>query len=579
MTPEVKKAHLFASIAHEGQFRKSGEPYITHPEAVSQIISDEWEIQDKKLICAALLHDTVEDTDVTLEKLGSEFGVEVAKLVNGVSHLKGVSDKEAAKKVAIDSFVDIRVLLLKLADRLHNMRTLNGMPESKRIKKSEETMVYASMAESLGLWIVKTELEDLSFYHRNKTEYEQVVREIESDPRLDKLFLTHYQSNLLRLSAALQLLGQVNIRKNGYWNLKQKRLRAAINGLGSPDDFASINDLVSFRVTLSNIYDCYAYLGLLHQELGNIVDYGQFNEFTGANTRLNGYAAIQTTLKTPQGIVEVAITTNDFEEFNQWGVISLIRNGEKNLSRYSRKINFTPSGDVIFTPNAANACDFAYSINPRLGADAIYALIDGQQFPLSTVIPNGATVEIVVGEPRISPGPDIVDYCLPVTQNIIKKQILQEERHNLTRNGANKIEIILIKQGLPNLEDIKEIITKTLYQLGCESLDELYYRVGIGSVPEDYLINLLSANNVTKEQLKLTTIRLKGKDKPGVLELLSSQIKALNGNITHMHVEVENSAYYLRIVISGFVSSSEESMAIFISEHIKKMGVQNWSVS
>ncbi len=334
----LASAYNLALKSHEGQTRKSGEPYFTHCSGVFKILKDEWNITNENYLIAGLLHDTVEDTKVSLKQIQLDFGNEVTDLVSGVTKLQTSSDQETLKKVLNKTYINPGVAVIKLADRLHNMRTLEFMKSEKQIEKSGETLdIYTRLAESLGMWKVKTELEDLCFKYLDKELYIKTLNDLENDPRLSPNFLCYLKSRMEQILNDNNIDGQVETRKSGCWILKDEQEKMALKGKGSPDSFKDINDVVSFRIKLNSISDCYQILNDIHQDFGEMVDYDRFDEFIGANKRVNGYQALQTTINFPQGPVEIGLVTNEMEEFNNWGVVSLIKES-KDLKDYVLKI-------------------------------------------------------------------------------------------------------------------------------------------------------------------------------------------------------------------------------------------------
>lgn len=249
-------------------------------------------------------------------------------LVEGVTKLD--DDKEILSKVLDKSYLNPGVAIIKLADRLHNMRTLGLMKPEKQHEKARETMdVNTKLAESLGMWEVKTELEDLSYQYLSPKDYLKTKNQVDNDPRRDQLFLAYVKSGLEQLLEENSYHGSMESRFNGYWALKHKQKKDGVQGRRDPDNFSEVNDLVSFRLSLSNVEDCYCFLKILHEKFGEMVDYDRFDEFVGANKRINGYEAIQTTITFPQRPVEIALVTPEMEEFNKHGVLALIKNQQQ----------------------------------------------------------------------------------------------------------------------------------------------------------------------------------------------------------------------------------------------------------
>lgn len=565
-SPVVSMAYDFAQKSHDGQLRKSGEPYFTHCVGVYNIEKDEWGIKDDSVLAADLLHDTVEDCGVSVGQLRVLFGDEVASLVSGVTKLKSSSDKETLRKFLSESYINPRVSTIKLADRLHNMRTLQYMSPEKQIEKSRETLdVYTKLAESLGIWVAKTELEDLSFKYLDPQNYQKTAKLCDLDPRLDKNFTCNLSSRISQLLADTRIDGEVEIRKSGYWILNKKREKMALRGKSSLVDFRDINDLVSFRVQLNTVYDCYRFLYEIHRDFGSLVDYSRFDEFIGANKRINGYQAIQTTINFPQGPVEVAIMTKEMEEFNNRGIVGLI-NSQKDLKDYALKLVFTPKGTVRFLPKNATGVDFAGLINPRVLAEAESINIDGVDCPLTVVIPNASVLRVNLGETRRAPLGGLEKYCLPQTMRIIQEQRILENRDNLVNQGEKILESLLIPRGLLVLSDIGDSINPLLYRLGCQSLDDLYFLLGNRSVKEELINEELNLAGITKENLKITTIRLSGGDKPRVLIDVVRKISDMNKNIVHIEQKNVKGQFNIRILVQDMNLDDENELKSFLTE-------------
>jgi len=551
----LRRAYNLASESHKGKLRKSGEPYFSHCVAVLNILHDEWGITDEKYLIAALLHDTVEDTNVTLNQIKTEFGQEVADLVEGVTKLGEGTDKDTLAKVLSKTYLNPGVAVIKLADRLHNMRTLEFMKPEKQIEKSTETLdVYSKLAESLGMWQVKRELEDLCFKYLDPKSYEQTKQQINNDQRLDPLFVNYIESYVGQL---LSDNGKVELRKNGYWALKKKQGKLAIQGKCSPDNFAEITDVVSLRVRLPKVEDCYQFLALLHKNLGEMVNYDRFDEFIGANKRVNGYQAIQTTINFPQGPVEIALVTDEIEEFNNWGVVSLIKKNETDLKDYVLKLVFTPSDSLRFMSKEATGVDFAVSINPRVLAEATAIKIDGQQKALSTVLPNASTVEVMVGPSRRAPVEGVENYCLPETRRIIQEQRRLEKRDVLIEKGKEIMEGVLSPRGLLDLSDLGDMINPIFYNFGCQGCDDLHFMVGNGSIDIKELSERLDSAHITKKELGLSTLRLVGNDRSGILIDVVKIISDMGTNIVHIDQKNTGDIFNLRIIVKGLTLEQE----------------------
>ena len=563
---KVAAAYSFAKSHHEGQLRKSGEPYFVHCEAVYEILKNEWGITNENYLAAGLLHDVVEDCeDVTLDQIKSLFGNEVAELVAGVTKLKSSTDKDTLKKVLDKSYINPGVAVIKLADRLHNMRTLQFMKPEKQKSKAQETLdVYTKLAESLGLWKAKTELEDLSFMYLDPDNYKKVLEEVDSDPRLSPNFTFYLTSRIEQLLTDNEIEGKVETRKNGYWILNKKREKMALLGKSSLDGFKNINDVISFRIRLTNLDDCYRFLYKIHSDFGPLVDHDRLDEFIGDNKRINGYEALQTTINFSQGSVEIAIMTDEMEEFNNNGIVSLINSG-KDLKDYVLKLVFTPTGSVKFLPKNATGADFAAAINPRLLAEAESINIDGVDKPLTVVIPNASNLRVNLGESRRAPLPDLEYYCLPETRKIIEGQRILENRDVLVSQGQKKLESILIPRGLLVLSDVGDSINPLLYGFGCRGINDLYFMLGNGSIKEESLERDLDNAGITKEKLGITSIRLVGLDRPKVLVDVIQRISGMNKNIVHIEQKTCSGKFDIRILVKNMSKGEEKFLEEYLS--------------
>lgn len=565
ISPLVKRAYNLAEKAHKGQLRKSGEPYFTHCAAVANIIYQEWGIEDEKYAAAALLHDVIEDTETTREEIEKDFGKEVLELVEGVTKLSQGTDQETLSKVIDKSYLNPGVAVVKLTDRLHNMRTLGPMKPEKQIEKAQETMkVYTRLAESLGMWQVKRELEDLSFMYLDPEGYRRIKEQIDNDPRNNPLFTAYVKSGLEQLMASNGFVGKVEIIKKGYWELKKKQEKKAMKAECRPGNFEGVKDVVSFRVVLEDTADCYVFLDKLHEQEGNRVDYGQTEQQIRANKATNGYQALSTTIGYVQGMAEIAMVTREMEEFNKWGIISLIKRGEKDLSQYSLKIVFTPTGSIRFVPKEATAADLALEIGPAVLANGIGARSNGGEIePMSTVLENGAMVEVILAEEiRRAPGPGLENYCsMPQTRAAIIEMRILAERDERIEQGREMLEKILSPRGLVDLTDIEQSkFNSVLYQLGCDGYEDLMFKVGTGAMDMVILNKALDQAGITKKELGVTTIKLTGTDGEGILNMVDTWITEKNKNIYQIAHKRKGGQYELRIVVADLTRRQENEL-------------------
>ena len=569
----LTKAYNFAEKAHDGQKRASGEPYITHAVESARILYEEWKIIDETVITAALLHDTCEDTSVTPEEVEREFGSEVTFLVVAVTQLESAgnkengeskteSDRKSVGKVFIKSYLNWRVGLLKLADRLHNMRTLDFMPRDKQIKKAEQTEAYAKLAESFGMWKVKTELENLCFRYMDPEEYEKYVKMLKTDGRLDKMFVDNMLSKINMIIERVGVNATVEPQINSLLRLRSK---------SDDKPFDDINDVISFRISVQNtqqeeytLFECYKLLAAIQTHFKGVEDKSRFDNFY-IEPEENGYSAIQVTLKTQYGAVEIAITSKEKEEFNNWGIISLIRSGEKGLHDHVLKMVFTPTGKAKFFEPDDTAIDYAYSIDEQMGAQATGVSIDGGEVQsISTVIPNGAQVDIQLGEERIAPEPGTINFASPKTRKIIERQFLELEMSAKEKKGKEMVADVIAERGLLNLYDLIRIpeysrrMVDVLLRLGSkDSLSKLYRRVETGLVSIERLKKQLDESGITKEGMGFTSILIEGSDRVGLLNSFASEVEKLGGNIRRNYGESDKQIFTQHLVVENLSKKKE----------------------
>jgi (p)ppGpp synthase/HD superfamily hydrolase len=566
--PRVKAAYEHACILHKDQTRLSGEPFIVHPKAVAEIILFEWRISDEDLIIAALLHDGLEDTSLSEQEMIQIYSEDINTLVMGVSKLKADRDVKGNagefKRIFEKSYLDPRVGILKLADRLHNMRTLASMSSEKQVEKSTETLqMYAKLAESLGMWRVKVELEDLSFKYIQPQEFNSVKATIDSDPRRNDAYVAYMESYLLQLLHDSGISCSVQMSKGGYYELYNKQLRYAFEGRGG---YQEINDVDSFRIIVNSISDCYKALGIVH---GNIesINASRFDEYI-AKPRVNGYSAIQTTLDSNIGAVEIAIATSEMESFNDWGVLS--RYGKDNdISSYSLKLILTPSG-VWFLNKSATGLDLAINQRPVLGPYVKYVLVDGVQTPSSVVLPNASNVSIVWEEPHQLDN-SAKHFLLPQSIKPYKDAIHRESRNAHIKIGKEIISQCVQKYGFLSFDDLlvvrpelKNRIQDILPNVADSRTNSLYYSLGIGLLQSSELADWLKRNEVTPES-GYSTIEVSGEDRTGVLASITSEILAHGGNVEYSIHIPKGGKFRIRFVVTGLDQNTKKILEKYLS--------------
>jgi GTP diphosphokinase / guanosine-3',5'-bis(diphosphate) 3'-diphosphatase len=586
--PQLKRAWAIAQKAHEGQTRLSGEPYTNHLVEVFNILFVEWELPyESDLAVAAILHDTIEDTPVEMDMVEEYFGSNAARYVFDVSKFKSEKgdnqegrgntktqkspgeriDKQSMQKIAKGGYLNPNIILLKLADRLHNMRTLRYLPDNKKREISIETLEYASIAEGLGIWEVKRELEDLAFPYIDPKNYKKMIELIDSDQRIINGSEVIKRDFIPPVDHALSdagIIHQIKIQPKGIYETHKKRLREIVRRKISPDGIGEVNDVVSIRILVGNPNDCYTALGIIHQYYADDFDYKKLDE-SFAKPKLNGYSAIQTTINTPFGALEYAITTEEKENFNQWGIISLKRKGAtaEELKNYRLKIVFV--GDrVVFTPIQSTVTDILYQVNPLTAASAISSLVNGETTPLTTTVENGSEVIGIFDEtPRIAPDMSLIGKNIdPETKALIEAQKSAQKALELITKGRIILSQRLRSRGVTDISDLPAVAYEIIRKVEISenviltSLEDLYSLIALKVVDNaefSQIDNILDTNEVTNQ--RYTTIRVTGRNAPHVLQDISTMISDSGGDHRSikltMHEDKSDTTYTLRILVAG----------------------------
>jgi len=511
-TALVSRAYEVARAAHDGQVRRSGDPYIQHPLAVAKILADLG--LDDVTLSAALLHDSVEDTGVNLEEVAGEFGDDVAAIVDGVTKLDRVSfdSKEAQqaatmRKMLVAMAKDIRVLLIKLADRLHNMRTIAALRPDKQTRIAQETLdVYAPLAHRLGIAEMKWQLEDLAFatlYPKRYAEIEQMVST--RSPERD-VYLAQVLEEVRDRLAELRIRADVTGRPKHYWSIYEKMV---VKGR----EFNDIFDLVGIRVLVDSVKDCYAALGSIHATWKPVQ--GRFKDYI-AMPKFNLYQSLHTTVVGPQGKpLEVQIRTKEMHRRAEFGVAAhwgykehTADNDTAWLQRIvdwqqetsdprefmeSLKIDleqdevfvFTPKGDVVTLPAKATPIDFAYSIHTEVGHRCIGARINGRLTSLDSTLTSGDTVEVFTSKVAgAGPSRDWLKIVVtPRARNKIRQWFSRERREDAIENGRDELTKALRREGLPVQKvAASAVIPKVAEAMNYADLDALHAAIGEGHV-------------------------------------------------------------------------------------------------
>lgn len=538
---DIERAYAVAEKWHRGQKRKSGDPYITHPLAVSTILAELG--MDAATLMAGLLHDTVEDTDYGLETLRKDFGDSVALLVDGVTKLDRVKFGEAAqaetvRKMVVAMAKDPRVLVIKLADRLHNMRTMRYLKREKQEAKARETLeIYAPLAHRLGMNTIKWELEDLAFAILYPKMYDEIVRLVaERAPKRDEYLATVIDQVQGDLRGA-RITASVTGRPKHYYSVYQKMI---VRGR----DFAEIYDLVGIRVLVDTVRDCYAALGTIHARWNPVP--GRFKDYI-AMPKFNMYQSLHTTVIGPGGKpVELQIRTFDMHRRAEYGIAahwkykqravagaSKVRTDTPSQTRKDDKAGavnemawlrqlldwqketedpsefleslrfdlsnnevfvFTPKGDVIALPAAATPVDFAFAVHTEVGYRCIGARVNGRLVPLESTLENGDTVEVFTSKAEnAGPSRDWLGFVKsPRARNKIKAWFSKERREEAIEQGKDSIARAMRKQGLP----IQRILTgdslvTLAHEMRYPDISSLYAAIGEGHVSAQNIVQKL----------------------------------------------------------------------------------------
>ncbi|MBE7036076.1 MAG: bifunctional (p)ppGpp synthetase/guanosine-3',5'-bis(diphosphate) 3'-pyrophosphohydrolase [Ruminococcaceae bacterium] len=527
----LTKAYELARDAHEGQLRNSGEPYIIHPLAVATILA-ELEL-DEDSIVGALLHDVVEDTDYTVADISREFGDGVAIIVDGVTKLgkiqyttKEEQQIESLRKMFLAMAKDVRVILIKLADRLHNMRTLKSMPEDKQREKARETLeVYAALAHRLGMSKIKWELEDLSLRYLDPIAYKEITESIrqkrkEREQYIDDIIAT-FRQKLDELGIHAQLMG----RAKHFYSIFRKMFAQNKN-------IDEIYDLFAVRAIVESVKDCYAVLGMVHELYYPIP--GRFKDYI-AMPKPNMYQSLHTTVMGPNGIpFEIQIRTEEMHKVAEYGIaahwkykegvsgktdmdeklawigkILEIQNETVDSDDFMRTLKidlfadevfvFTPKGDVINLPAGSTPIDFAFAIHSAVGCRMAGARVNGKIATLDYILQNGDIVEIMTSSAVHGPSRDWLKICKTNQARTKINQWFKKERReeNIIR-GKEMIDKELKHMGYTHMELMKpEWADFLLKKYGVHNVDDLFAAVGYGGLAVNKVLSRV------KEEYKL----------------------------------------------------------------------------
>lgn len=536
---KVLSALALAFEVHKEDVRKTGEAYIYHCMAVAEILC-RWDADEDEIV-AALLHDTVEDHPdaLSLDQIRITYGERVAHLVDGVTKLKSYSDNEGdfetLKKVTKETLVEPGIAKIKLADRLHNMQTMDSFPQETRVKKARETLVfYVPLAESLGLWQVKNALADISFSYVDPVRYKEVKEKIDMDPRLNEVFINKTEADIQKVLNAAGINAVVEHQVGGYWELSEKQKKSAMRADSRPKDFADITDVISFRVITVDDRDtgeCYRAMGVVRTRYPKLLQQTRSDDYL-ATPAINGYSALHDTYKLNEGNIEVAFTTINREQFNNWGVASISQEElKKDPDKYKRKLIFTPKKELAVMELSATGIDVAFRLNPLLGLRAVAIKIDGKVMGLDAVVPNAAVVEIITDQHQTQPSAEWLKFCNRETAGQIDVQLkIAEHDIEVAKGEKMLVEGLLKEKGILNIEDLDEdIVDKLLVDLGCwYGIDDLYYKVAFGL---DLSLVSRKLDEMKVGRGMYTTVLIEGPNSIGVSEEVAGIIGRNGGDV------------------------------------------------
>ena len=534
---KIEEAYQFAAAFHKDQRRRSGEPYINHPVEVALILANDLHM-DEDTICAALLHDTVEDTEATLTDLTDRFGATVAELVDGVTKLtqvnvSSIDEKQAQnlRKMFLAMSRDIRVVIIKIADRLHNMRTLAALPPKKRQFKARETMdVYAPLADRLGISSIKWELEDLAFFYLEPEQYERVARMVQ-DSRAQREQDTAEAIKILDDELVRSgITGyQIKGRPKHLWSIYQKMVRKG-------KEFSDIYDLIALRVLTNSVGDCYSVLGAVHSLWHPLP--GRFKDYI-AMPKSNGYQSLHTTVIGTDGRpVEIQIRTYDMHEHAEFGVAAhwLYKRAGNSMGRMSaadlsvdstinhirRSLDwateedmgdadeyldtlrvdlfeheifvFTPVGDVMSLRKGSTPLDFAYAVHTEVGNHCVGAKVNGSVVPLATQLESGDRVEILTNK-NARPSRDWLNIVATGgAKSKIRKYFSTLTKIDDAEQGRSDLARELRKRGYGiSTHRVAKAIDKALPSLDHKTPESLFAAIGGGKVTAKQAANRIEA--------------------------------------------------------------------------------------
>ncbi len=522
---QLRRAWAVGAAAHAGQTRRSGEPYITHPVAVAAVLAEQK--VDVETLVAAILHDTIEDTPLTREALASEFGETVAELVDGVTKLDKLNfaDRQEAaaesfRKMLLAMARDLRVILIKLADRLHNMRTLGAQTEEARTRIARETLeIYAPIAQRLGMNLFKSELQDLGFKALNPVRHQVLEKRIRTQPLVRREALAKIEAQLAQRLTKEGLQYRLISRVKSPWSMYSKMR-------GEGKSFSQVMDVFGFRVVVATVAECYHALGVVHGAFKPLD--GRFRDFI-AIPKANGYQSLHTVLFGPYGSpIEVQIRTEEMDLIAERGIAahwSYKHGGGKGSSAQNRaqswianllesqratgsslefldnvKVDlfpdevylFTPKGDILSLPRNATAIDFAYAVHTDVGNHAVAARVDGKLVPLRTKLASGQRVSIVTAKAS-APKPQWLEVVVSgKARTAIRHQLKQLEHEDAVQLGHRMLDRALEALGTSLDRLPHKRLETVLHEFRYPRLEALLADIALGTRMPNHVARLLA---------------------------------------------------------------------------------------
>ncbi|HVX31940.1 MAG TPA: bifunctional (p)ppGpp synthetase/guanosine-3',5'-bis(diphosphate) 3'-pyrophosphohydrolase [Solirubrobacterales bacterium] len=518
---KVERAFEFACERHADQKRYSGDEFITHPVGVAQICAGMR--LDTDTLCAALLHDTVEDTSATLEEVREEFGDEVAQLVDGVTKLTGMNfesrderQAENYRKMMVAMATDVRVILIKLADRLHNMRTLGALPKQKQTLKSHETLeIYAPLAHRLGIHAIKWELEDLAFATLHPRKYAEIKQLVAQQRDERERYVAEAGEFLAEELEEVGIQAEISGRAKHFYSIYTKMAKKG-------REFNEIFDLTAMRVIVGSVKDCYGAIGVIHSLWKPLP--GRFKDFV-AMPKANMYQALHTTVIGPEGKpLEIQIRTEEIHKLAEYGIAAHVAykegghgdpqrekmtwlrqlveaEGEQDPTEFleSLKVDlfedevfvFTPKGEVKNLSAGSTPLDFAYAVHTDVGHSCVGAKVNGAIVPLHYQLRSGDIVEVLTAKQKRAPSLDWLKLVRTSrARNKIRAWFKEERREDAERDGREGLEEALKKRGVPMQKVAgSALLADVIREMGFRKASEFYIALGQGKISTKTVVN------------------------------------------------------------------------------------------